>query len=292
MCGQGATSSSPSSAAATWRGGASPHSSAPTTTRCAACPVWRLDARLTPSAVRQDIIVGQSTVGLELLDELAGRELDAVVVPVGGGGLVSGIAAALRHASPSTAVVGCQPVNNACMSRLCLTGRMPAASEFAVGPTLADGTAGGVEEGALTIDLCRCLVHHWVLVPEARIAEGMRLAESLYGAVRGPPAPSSVAQPGPLTDHSRDVIAAAARSGSREPRAVPLAPSSRTLRGWRGSGWPWCAWARRGWGRARSLNRSRAACAAETCPTLRGPVRASLSEGTEPNRCLKSPQRR
>lgn len=243
--------------------------------RCAACPgQQRQEATITPLVARQDIIVGQSTVALELLDELAGKELDAVLVPVGGGGLVSGIAAALRHASPSTAVTGCQPANNACMAHICRTGRMPAASEFDKGPTLADGTAGSVEEGALTISLCRCLVDRWVLVPEARIAEGMRLAESLYGAVRGPPR----ALPGPSLTPSIDGTIAACGGCCglrhwRPPRGLGMAGGEAGCRHVRGR----CAQAA-SYVAYLSLTRLRAACAAAMYPTLRGPVPACPSD--------------
>ena len=95
-----------------------------------------------------DIIAGQGTVGLEMDRALGAEPLDAVLVPVGGGGLVAGVAGWLRHARPAIRVVGCQPRASAVMAASVAAGRiLESGRETPFGPTLADGVAGGVEEG-------------------------------------------------------------------------------------------------------------------------------------------------
>ncbi len=134
-----------------------------------------------------DIIAGQGTVGLEMDRELAEEPLDAVLVPVGGGGLIAGIAAWMKHARPRVRVVGCQPRASAVMAASVREGRiLESGSEVAFDPTLADGVAGGVEPGAITLDLCRRLVDDWVLVGEDRIAGAMRfIHRARFAAVEG-----------------------------------------------------------------------------------------------------------
>ncbi len=119
-----------------------------------------------------DVVAGQATVGVELAEQTSGEGLDTVVVAVGGGGLVSGVAAAVRAARPGVRVVGASPANDAAMAAAVAAGHVvPAPAR----PTVSDGTAGGIEADAVTLDLCRRLVDEWVLVEEDRIAAAMRL---------------------------------------------------------------------------------------------------------------------
>ena len=60
-----------------------------------------------------EIIAGQATIGIELLEQLT--DLDVVLVPVGGGGLISGIAGYLKSINKDIEVIGCQPINSAIM---------------------------------------------------------------------------------------------------------------------------------------------------------------------------------
>lgn len=117
-----------------------------------------------------DVVAGQGTVGLEILDDRA--EPDAVYVAVGGGGLISGVAAWLDARSPRTAIVGASPRNSCVMAESVRRGEIV---ELPSLPTLSDGTAGGVEPGAITFDWCRDLVDEFDLVDEAAIAAAMRL---------------------------------------------------------------------------------------------------------------------
>jgi threonine dehydratase len=59
-----------------------------------------------------DVIAGQDTVGEEIVQQLGGRAVDAVVVAVGGGGLISGIGAAIKSARPGVPVIGACPAND------------------------------------------------------------------------------------------------------------------------------------------------------------------------------------
>lgn len=117
-----------------------------------------------------DIIAGQGTIGLEILEDLPGTGVsgaDAVVVAVGGGGLISGIATWVTEFSPATAIVGASPRNDQAMAASVAAGAIidPPAS-----PTYSDGTAGAVEAGAITFPICRDLVSTWMTVTESEIA--------------------------------------------------------------------------------------------------------------------------
>ncbi len=115
------------------------------------------------------VVAGQGTIGLELLRQIEG--IDAVFASLGGGGLISGIAAALKAHRPGIRVIGCSPERSKVMVESVKAGRILDLPSL---PTLSDGTAGGVEAGAITFDLCRRLVDDYVTVTEAEIASEMR----------------------------------------------------------------------------------------------------------------------
>lgn len=117
----------------------------------------------------EDVVAGQGTMGVELLEQLPA--IEAVYIAVGGGGLIAGVAAALKAAKPSVRVIGCWPRNATAMHESILAGRVVDVAEE---PTLSDATAGNIEPGAVTLPLCRALVDEHVLVPEAEIAAAVR----------------------------------------------------------------------------------------------------------------------
>ncbi|MEU4395354.1 threonine/serine dehydratase [Kribbella sp. NPDC023855] len=119
-----------------------------------------------------DIIAGQGTVGVEILEQLAGEKLDAVVIAVGGGGLVSGVAAVLKRHLPDVKVYGASPAVDAAMAASIEAGEIVQVDGQ---DTLADGTAGSVEPGSITFELCRELVDEWVLVSEEAIKDALRI---------------------------------------------------------------------------------------------------------------------
>ncbi|MCH9649639.1 MAG: threonine/serine dehydratase [Deltaproteobacteria bacterium] len=124
-----------------------------------------------------DVIAGQGTVGLELVEQLSEQlgdqqeGLDAVFVAVGGGGLVSGIASYLKAVQPSVQIFGCLPARAPVMAECLREGQIHEVPSL---PTLSDGTAGGLEEGAITFGLCQSLIDRVVLVSEAEIAAALK----------------------------------------------------------------------------------------------------------------------
>ena len=107
-----------------------------------------------------DVIAGQGTIGLEILNNL--QNIDAVVVPIGGGGLISGIAYAVKHLSPKTKVYGVQAEGAASMFKSIKDGKR---SRLATVSTFADGIAVK-EPGENTFELCSKYVDDIVTVSE------------------------------------------------------------------------------------------------------------------------------
>ena len=134
------------------------------------------DCVLIPPYNDPDIVVGQATIGVELIQDAA--ELDAVLVPVGGGGLISGIGAYLKRVAPRTTVIGCQPIHSAVMYHSVQAGHIVEEESL---PTLADGTAGGIEPGTITFDLCRRVVDEFVLLSEEEIVAAMVFIRRHHG---------------------------------------------------------------------------------------------------------------
>ena len=117
------------------------------------------------------VVAGQGTVGVELDRQLS--DIDAVIVAAGGGGLIAGIAAHLKHRHPGTWIVGAQPANSRVLIESIRAGQVLDLPSL---PTLSDGTAGGIEADTVTFPLCRNLVDEWVEVDEGEIARAMRHA--------------------------------------------------------------------------------------------------------------------
>ena len=116
------------------------------------------------------VIGGQGTVAIELLRQAEG--LDVVLVPVGGGGLIAGIAAHLKATAPKVRVVGCQPAACPIMAESVKAGRIV---EMPSGPSLSDATVGLVEAGAITLPVCAACVDEWMVLDEPAIRAALRL---------------------------------------------------------------------------------------------------------------------
>jgi threonine dehydratase len=115
------------------------------------------------------IIAGQGTVGLELVEELP--DVNVVVTGVGGGGLISGISAAVKQLRPEARVYGVEPVHSNAMAVALAEGH-----PVAIDPqSIADGL-GAPFAGDWTLDLVRRYVDQIVLVDEPTIARGVRFA--------------------------------------------------------------------------------------------------------------------
>ncbi|MEM1319542.1 MAG: threonine/serine dehydratase [Bacteroidota bacterium] len=116
------------------------------------------------------IVAGQGTIGLEISEQLP--EVDSVIVPVGGGGLISGIGGYLKGLRPDIQLIGCQPERSPEMYVSLQKGHI--IEESITQPTLSDGTAGGIEPGAITFGYCQQYMDDLLLVEEPEIAEALR----------------------------------------------------------------------------------------------------------------------
>ena len=112
----------------------------------------------------EDVIAGQGTIGLELLEQL--DDIDAVVVPIGGGGLISGLAYAVKHLKPSCQVIGVQAAGAASMVDSLEAGHILTLPSV---HTIADGIQVKTP-GDLTFEMCRRYVDKVVTVSETEIA--------------------------------------------------------------------------------------------------------------------------
>ena len=117
----------------------------------------------------QHIVAGQGTVAVELLEQAG--DLDAVFISVGGGGLIAGMGIYLKATSPATEIVACSPTASPAMHACLEAGEI---IDVPCDQTLSDATAGGVEPGAITFDICKKVIDRSILVSEAEISSAMR----------------------------------------------------------------------------------------------------------------------
>jgi threonine dehydratase len=185
------------------------------------------------------VIAGQGTLGLELTEQLP-EDVEVVVVPVGGGGLASGIALALKERRPSVRIVGVQAANCAPY-----TGVEPA------GSTIADGIAVKTP-GELTRSILADRIDSWVTVEDDQIAaaivlllERVKLVVEGAGAVSaGTSTPACSSRWRGTGSRARDAFSSSARGSRTGPAHSPSSsrslrsststctPSSTTGRGW------------------------------------------------------------
>lgn len=134
-----------------------------------------LEARLGKTHISAyndlDIIMGQGTVGLEIAEEMP--DIDKVLVPVGGGGLISGVGCALKALDATTEVFGAQSVASPVMYESLRQGRIV---DMELEDSYAEGLHGGIEENSVTFELCRKYVDEIILVEEEAILRAIRSA--------------------------------------------------------------------------------------------------------------------
>src|SRR5262249_25078707 len=108
-----------------------------------------------------DVIAGAGTIALELIAQEP--HLDAVIVPIGGGGLIGGIAIALKARSPDTRVIGVECAASCPFTASLAAGRLVT---IEVAPSLADGLTGNLDPDTMTLDIVRASVDEIVVVGE------------------------------------------------------------------------------------------------------------------------------
>ena len=162
---------------------------------------------MVPPFDHEWIIEGQGTCGLEILEQVP--DVAVVVVPVGGGGLVSGVAAAIKLSHPDVSVVGVEPAGAAKMSESLKAGHpitLPRTD------TIADGLMP-VRPGDLTFEHVKAFVDHVVTVDDERIARATLWLFHEAKQVIEPSGAATVAavlwpaDDGPLADRSKKVVA-------------------------------------------------------------------------------------
>ncbi|MEK6325688.1 MAG: threonine/serine dehydratase [Acidobacteriota bacterium] len=115
-----------------------------------------------------EVIAGQGTIGLEILEDAPG--LDALIVPVGGGGLLAGVAIAAKAINPRIKIYGAEPLASPTMAGALQAGRIVEIQEQ---QTIADGCAGNIEPDSITFPIIQRLVDGIILVTEESIRNAL-----------------------------------------------------------------------------------------------------------------------
>ncbi|HEX4935420.1 MAG TPA: threonine/serine dehydratase [Gemmatimonadaceae bacterium] len=115
------------------------------------------------------VLAGQGTVGLEILSQVP--DVGVVIVACGGGGLISGVSAAIKQVKPSVRIIGVEPAGGDVMTRSLAAG---APQRMAQLTTIADGLAAPFA-GAHTFAHCQAFVDEWFVVPDEEIVDAMKV---------------------------------------------------------------------------------------------------------------------
>ncbi|MFH2110633.1 MAG: threonine/serine dehydratase [Candidatus Bathyarchaeota archaeon] len=114
-----------------------------------------------------DLIKGQATVALEMVEDQP--DLDVILVPVGGGGLASGVVSVFKQATDAT-VIGVQSVASPVMYECIRKGHI---HDVPLMDSYAEGLHGGLEEGSVTYEICRDLIDSWIILEEDAILDAI-----------------------------------------------------------------------------------------------------------------------
>lgn len=133
-----------------------------------------------------EIIKGQGTIGIEIKDQLP--EVDVVMAPVGGGGIISGICS--YFSEEDIEVIGCQPENACEMFQSVKKGEIVPPSEL---HTISDATAGGIEDDSLTYHICKKHLNGFEIVSETSIKEAVAFVANYHHSLIEPGAALSIA---------------------------------------------------------------------------------------------------
>jgi threonine dehydratase len=132
-----------------------------------------------------EVMAGQGTIAVELRRQLTQlpqlpnlQKIDALFVAVGGGGLIGGIGAYMKRVSPQTEIVGCWPEHSRVLYESMKAGRIIDVPEQ---PTLSESTAGGLEPGSVTLEVCRNVIDRSIMVSEDEILSAMQQVRDTRG---------------------------------------------------------------------------------------------------------------
>jgi threonine dehydratase len=125
-----------------------------------------------------NIITGQGTITLEIYKEL--EDVNIIIVPIGGGGLISGIAFAAKSLNPKIKIIGVQTKGASTMYESWKAGKIVNIEEF---NTLAEGLLGGLESDAITFEIILKYVDEIVLVDEESIKKAINLLWKIEGQI-------------------------------------------------------------------------------------------------------------
>jgi threonine dehydratase len=125
-----------------------------------------------------EIIAGQGTITLEIYEDL--KEVDTIIVPIGGGGLISGIAFTAKSINPNIKIIGVQTKGASTMYKSWKAGKIIKVEEF---DTLAEGLLGGLESNAITFDIILKNIDEIVLVNEESIRNAINLLWKYEGQI-------------------------------------------------------------------------------------------------------------
>ena len=117
-----------------------------------------------------DIILGQGTVGLEIIEKL--NNIDYAFISIGGGGLISGIACVLKSINPKIKIIGVEPINSNVMTKS-ISSNKPETFDTNINKTIADGLAAPFA-GNLTFEFVKKYVDEIINVSENEMIESMR----------------------------------------------------------------------------------------------------------------------
>lgn len=115
-----------------------------------------------------DLIMGQGTLGLEMIEEVP--NLDIVLIPVGGGGLASGVGSVFKHIG-RTEVIGVQSVASPVMYKCIQKNKI---FDMPLYDSYAEGLHGGLEQGSITFELCKEIIDNWIILNEETIKKGIK----------------------------------------------------------------------------------------------------------------------
>lgn len=126
-------------------------------------------------------VAGQATIGLEILEDLP--NVDAILVPVGGGGMIAGIAVAVKALAPSVKIIGVQPAASPALRDSIRDNKCY--EDYPAEPTICDGLAGGI--GKIVFEIAqKKLIDDVIIVEEAETRDAIRaLAETQQWIVEG-----------------------------------------------------------------------------------------------------------